>query len=80
MTHIDEDGSIRLFMSYSTKEKRLSRQPLKIPQPMMSLIKYKLLIYEVSRSKALNIDLYIVDLVLMANKFKGLVLPCLCLG
>ena len=69
---IDEDGNVRLAVSDSRKDKKLSRQPLEIQQLILALLKYKQIIGDVSERKVAHIDSYIANIILLCNKYKGL--------
>ena len=72
MSVADADGSLRISMGDSVKDRKLARQPLEFPQMMLALLKFKDILQSVLSSRCKEIDSYIANLTMICNKYSGL--------
>eukprot|EP00111_Clytia_hemisphaerica_P017940 TCONS_00053087-protein len=65
-------GLIQLNVGDGNKERRLGKQKLDLCQMILALLKFKELISEDFPSRARDIDMYLANVVMIANKYGGL--------
>ena len=67
----EEDGSVKLRLGDSSKDRKLSRQSLTFPQVILSLLKFKVILCNCSSKSTEFIDSYVSNLTLISNKYSN---------
>ena len=69
---VSDEGTFRLCVGDGSKERILSKQTLDLSQLLLALLKFKDIVRDSFPKKCEEIDMYIANVITIANKYQGL--------